>query len=74
MSDEIEKQDFAPARWVNLFKILVYSNVSRIAFGDAVVGKDALFHTAVIMSTEDLKALALVINDTIAEMEKNKNV
>ena len=69
--EEIKKEDFIPSKWVNLFKIIVTSNVSRIAFGDAIIGKDGIFHTAITLSTSDLAALGEVIKETLAATQKS---
>lgn len=67
-----EKHDFVPSKWVNLFKLIVTPTVSRVAFGDAIIEKDAIFHTSITLSTADLKSLADTINKVLEEVPKDQ--
>lgn len=68
---EINKEDFIPAKWTSQFKIAVTDDLARIAFGDAIVENDGIYHTSLVMSTGQLAYLAAIINQTLQDHQEN---
>lgn len=58
-----------PAQFANRFGITVGPMMSRLFFGDAIEGTDAVMHTGIVLTTADLMELADTINDLIANLK-----
>jgi hypothetical protein len=61
-----------PATFANRFEVKIDGSVSRIVFGDALVGKHAAYHSHVVMKTEDLQALGEAIGEVLAKAKRQK--
>jgi hypothetical protein len=55
---EIAKAQMVVALFANRFQITVSPDITRITFGEAVVGVDATYRTAIVMRTADAVNLA----------------
>lgn len=54
---EVAKAQAVPAVYANRFYFSMGDDLTRIAFGEAIVGIDATYRTAVIMRTTDIAEL-----------------
>jgi hypothetical protein len=50
---ESARAELAVALYVNRFHVVAATDVVRIAFGEAVIGTDATYRTAIVMRTSD---------------------
>ena len=55
---EVAKAQQVPGFFINRFHVTVAPDVVRIAFGEAIVGTDATYRTAVVMRAVDALALS----------------
>jgi hypothetical protein len=55
-----------PARFSNLFHILVAGDITRLVFSEGLGGQRINSHTAIVMPTTDAAELARILTDTIA--------
>jgi len=63
--DEIQKTRQAVTMFTNRFFVTVSADLTRIAFGEAVVGTEANYRSAIIMRTSDAITLADTLKDAI---------
>lgn len=70
MADDTEPQPAGfglPAVFANRFNVRIDGDMSRVVFGDALIGKHANHHTHLIMRTSDLEALGTLVAELIAK-------
>lgn len=65
--DEVEKTKEVASKFCNRFTATVGPVTTRLAFGEAVTGVDAMYHSAVVMTTSDAKALAEMLLKLIGD-------
>ena len=66
--------DDVAATFANQFYIVTGGGVTRLAFGESVLGEpeNAIYRTAIVMLTQDARAFADRILELIAEYEKDE--
>jgi hypothetical protein len=58
-----------PGVYANRFSIRVDGEMTRIVFGDAIIGKHARMHTQIVLKTSDVEQLGATLVELVKKLK-----